>query len=108
VAVLFPRPRFHLFTLAPYSPPLTGGFTVDILEGMKTRKSIRAFTPKPVTREVMKKILDSASNSPSYTNTQPWEVVVVSGGKKNELSIGYILLFCFPSYGSDYLHGTRS
>jgi len=59
---------------------------MEILEGMKTRRSIRGFKPNPVPREVMEKILQAASNSPSYTNTQPWEVVVVSGKKKNELS----------------------
>jgi len=34
----------------------------------------------------MKKVMQAASNSPSYTNTQPWEVVVVSGKKKKELA----------------------
>jgi nitroreductase len=61
-------------------------FSMEILEGIKTRRSIRAFKPKSVTQGVMKKILQAASKSPSYTNTQPWEVVVVSGEKKNELS----------------------
>ena len=59
---------------------------MEILEGIKTRQSIRAFKPNPITQDVMKKILESASASPSYTNTQPWEVVVVSGKRKNELS----------------------
>jgi nitroreductase len=59
---------------------------MEILEGIKTRCSIRAFKPKPITQGVMKKILQAVSNSPSYSNTQPWEVVVVSGKKKNELS----------------------
>ncbi len=59
---------------------------MELLEGIKTRMSIRAFKPNPITREVMEKILQAASNSPSYTNTQPWEVVVVSGKKKNELA----------------------
>jgi nitroreductase len=59
---------------------------MEILEGIKTRQSIRAFKPNPITKDVMKKILEAVSNSPSYTNTQPWEVVVVSGKKKNELS----------------------
>ena len=59
---------------------------MEILEAIKTRQSIRAFKPNPITSDVMKKILEAASNSPSYTNTQPWEVVVVSGKKKNELS----------------------
>ena len=59
---------------------------MEILEGIKTRRSIRAFTPKPITRDVMGKILEAVSASPSYTNTQPWEVVVVTGAKKAELA----------------------
>jgi len=59
---------------------------MEVLEGIKTRKSTRAFKPDPIPKDVMEKILEAVSNSPSYTNTQPWEVVVVSGKKKNELS----------------------
>ena len=58
---------------------------MEILEGLKTRRSVRAFKPKPIPRGVMKKILQAVSNSPSYTNTQPWEVAVVSGERKDEL-----------------------
>ena len=58
---------------------------MEILEAIKTRQSIRAFKPNPIPQDVMKKILEAASASPSYTNTQPWEVVVVSGKKKDEL-----------------------
>ncbi len=59
---------------------------MEILEGIKTRRSIRAFKPKPITKDVMGKILEAVSSTPSYTNTQPWEVVVVAGEKKNELA----------------------
>ena len=59
---------------------------MEILDGIETRHSIRAFKSNPITRDVMGKILETASNSPSYTNTQPWEVVVVTGKKKDELS----------------------
>ena len=59
---------------------------MDILEGMKTRKSIRGFKPKPIAKALIKRILRAAANSPSYTNTQPWEVVVVTGKKKDELA----------------------
>lgn len=58
---------------------------MEILEGIKTRQSIRAFKPKSIAKGVLKKMLQAASNSPSYTNTQPWEVVVVRGEKKDEL-----------------------
>ncbi|MGA2954472.1 MAG: nitroreductase [Thermodesulfobacteriota bacterium] len=59
---------------------------MEILEAIKTRQSIRAFKPNPIQKDVMNKILQAASASPSYTNTQPWEVVVVSGKRKDELS----------------------
>jgi nitroreductase len=58
---------------------------MEILEGIKTRKSIRAFKPDLIARNKLNEILQAVSNSPSYTNTQPWEVVVVSGKKKDEL-----------------------
>ncbi len=58
---------------------------MEILECIKTRHSIRAFTSKRIPKGVMKRILQTASNCPSYTNTQPWEVVVVSGKKRDEL-----------------------
>lgn len=59
---------------------------MELLEGIKTRQSIRGFKPDPIPRDVMEKILQAVSNTSSYTNTQPWEVVVVSGKKKDELS----------------------
>lgn len=58
---------------------------MEVLECIKTRHSIRAFTSKNIPKSVMRRILQAASNSPSYTNTQPWEVVVVSGKKRDEL-----------------------
>jgi len=59
---------------------------MEALEAIETRKSIRAFKPDPIPGDIMNRILQACSNSPSYTNTQPWEVVVVSGKKKDELS----------------------
>ena len=59
---------------------------MEILEGIKTRRSSRAFKPVPISKDVMNKILEAVSHSPSYTNTQPWEVAVVIGKKKEELA----------------------
>lgn len=59
---------------------------MELLEGITTRRSIRAFKPTPVPEAVLRRILEVASRSPSYTNTQPWEVAVVTGRKKEELS----------------------
>jgi nitroreductase len=59
---------------------------MDLLEGIKSRRSIRGFKDTPIPEETLNKILEAATNSPSYTNTQPWEVAVVAGQKRDELS----------------------
>lgn len=59
---------------------------MELLEGIETRRSFRGFKSTPIAEETLRRILKAVSNSPSYQNTQPWEVVVVSGEKKEELS----------------------
>jgi len=59
---------------------------MDLYEGMKKRQSIRGFLSKAISKKDIEQILEAAGNSPSYTNTQPWEAVVISGNKKDELS----------------------
>jgi nitroreductase len=52
---------------------------MDIVEAIKTRKSIRKFTSDPISKDTIRKILEIASRAPSAENTQPWEFVVASG-----------------------------
>ena len=51
-----------------------------------SRRSVRAFLPTPISRETILEILGVASRAPSGTNTQPWKVIVVTGGRKDALS----------------------
>ena len=51
-----------------------------------SRRSLRAFLPTPVPREVIEQILAVASRAPSGTNTQPWRVYVLTGAAKTGLS----------------------
>lgn len=51
-----------------------------------SRRSIRAFLPKPVAREEIEAILQVASRAPSGTNTQPWRVHVLTGAALQDLS----------------------
>lgn len=50
-----------------------------------SRRSIRAFLPRPVPRETIEHILQVASRAPSGTNTQPWKVYVLQGARRDEL-----------------------
>jgi nitroreductase len=65
---------------------------MEAYEMITTRQSYRAFKNDPIPEQDMQKILLAASNSPSYTNTQPWEVAVVAGKKKDELSAKLVKL----------------
>lgn len=58
-----------------------------IVDGViRERRSIRGFLPTPVPKETILEILDVAARAPSGTNTQPWQVIVVDGAKKEALS----------------------
>jgi len=59
---------------------------MDAIECILTRKSIRKFRPEPVPKDLLLDVVSAAMRAPSYKNSQPWEVVIVSGGKKDELS----------------------
>ncbi len=59
---------------------------MDAISCIKTRQSIRAFLKDPVPEGLLQEIVETASWSPSYKNTQPWEVMILSGPKKEALS----------------------
>ncbi len=50
---------------------------MDLMDAIKGRRSIRKFKPDPVPEEALKTILEALRWSPSWANTQCWEVVVV-------------------------------
>ncbi|RWX43301.1 Nitroreductase family protein [Candidatus Electrothrix aarhusensis] len=59
---------------------------MDAITCITNRRSIRAFQNKPISEDMLREIIATASWSPSYKNTQPWQVMVVSGEKKEGLS----------------------
>ena len=52
----------------------------------RRRRSIRGFLEKPVDMDVMRQIFAAAAYAPSNCNTQPWQLHVASGEKRNRLS----------------------
>ncbi len=55
---------------------------MNVTEALLARKSVRAFLPRSVPNDKIERILAAASHAPSGTNTQPWQVAVVSGAMK--------------------------
>ncbi|MGH8786805.1 MAG: nitroreductase [Cupriavidus necator] len=62
-------------------------------EVLRSRKTIRAFKPDPITKGQVQEILDVAACAPSNSNTQPWRVHVLTGMSKAALSADLVSAF---------------
>lgn len=56
---------------------LSCGEILELLEVMKSRRSIRRYKPTPIPDEVLRRILGAARLAPSANNAQPWKFMVV-------------------------------
>ena len=63
---------------------------------MRGRKSVRAFLPKEVSREMLEDLLEVSARAPSGNNAQPWKVYVVTGAKKDALGQEILNTFLDP------------
>ena len=64
-----------------YTPPEPGEMlrrARTFYEQMRTRRSVREFSDRPVPREVIELALRTAATAPSGANQQPWHFVAVS------------------------------
>jgi nitroreductase len=58
---------------------------MDVIRAIDERISVRGFTDKPVSREMIEGLLDAARKAPSASNQQPWNFVVVTGDTRVRL-----------------------
>jgi nitroreductase len=65
------------------------GEYMDLIDGLKTRRSIRKYQDKPVPDSTIEDILDIARFAPSANNNQPWQFVVIKDpDRKSQLRGG--------------------
>ena len=57
---------------------------MELREAIRNRRSIRQFLAKSVSEDIIRELITDTLWSPSWGNTQPWEVVVASGQKLEE------------------------
>jgi nitroreductase len=55
----------------------SGGFEMDVMTAIKTRRSIRAYKDKPIESEKLEAVLEAGRLAPSASNRQEWRYVVV-------------------------------
>jgi nitroreductase len=58
-------------------PPTPEEMTMDALEAIFARRSIRKYLDKPVPEELVERLLAAAMQAPSARNQQPWQFVVI-------------------------------
>jgi nitroreductase len=58
---------------------------MSVEEAVAGRRSIRAFLPTPVPRELLERVLQIAGRAPSGSNVQPWHVWVLEGRMRDEI-----------------------
>jgi nitroreductase len=63
---------------------------MDVIDALNSRFTVRAFKPEPIDRQTLEKIMEAALKSPSWANTQPWEIYVASGEVLDRLRAAYL------------------
>ncbi|MHC1772173.1 MAG: nitroreductase [Flexilinea sp.] len=62
---------------------------MNVTEAINARRATRAFLPNAVEKEKLTAILGAAVRTPSWANTQPWEVFVATGDTLARIRKGY-------------------
>ena len=62
---------------------------MNVGKALSTRRSCRAFKPFPVDRDTLLAVLNDALCTPSWANTQPWEIFVAGGNVLKEINQAY-------------------
>lgn len=73
---------------------------MDLLETIKSRRSVRQFESREVPAEMVVQILEAVRWAPSWTNCQCWDVVVI-----RDAAIKEKLQASFPPKGNPAVKG---
>src|SRR5665647_415789 len=64
-------------------------FFMNVTDSLNSRFTSRAFKPDTVAKETIFNIMEAAHHSPSWGNTQPWEIFIASGPALERLRSAY-------------------
>ena len=57
---------------------------MELMEGILSRRSVRKYEDKPISKEILERIIKAGQYAPSAHNTQPWEFLVIQEKYKND------------------------
>ena len=56
-----------------------------VLNAIKSRQSVRKYSDKPISDDVLNNILEAGRLAPSWVNVQPWKFIVVKSQATKDL-----------------------
>ena len=59
---------------------------------LRSRHSVRVFSEKPVTRDILRKIVEDAGRAPSWVNAQEWHVYMATEKTLKNIRAEYMAL----------------
>jgi hypothetical protein len=72
---------------------------MELIEGIKTRRSIRKFTEEPVSKELIQEIIETSRFSPSWKNSQTPKYIAITDPKlKDKIAMEGTLDFAKNRY----------
>jgi nitroreductase len=76
--------------------------SVTFHDVIRARHSARDFLATPVPENTIRSVLADAQLSPSNCNTQPWDVHIISGTKRDELSAAFMADYAAGNISQDF------
>ena len=56
---------------------ISGDVAGAVMEVIRTRRTVREFSPQPVPREMIDQIVEAATWAPNHRHTEPWRFIVL-------------------------------
>lgn len=63
---------------------------MEVTKALETRRTVRAFLAEPVPRKTVEAILEAALRTPSWANTQPWQIYVAGGDVLERMRMAFV------------------
>ena len=70
--------NFTPYTAPKFTPEESAQRAQDLYDYMDERRSVREFSDRPVSREIIENLIKTASSAPSGAHKQPWTFCAVS------------------------------
>lgn len=60
---------------------------MDVLDAIRTRRTVKSYRPEPVPRDVLERILEVARWAPNHRQTEPWRFRVLGPQAQSRLKV---------------------